>query len=67
MVAIAKNKGYKKIALAFGNDAGSQTFVQPAITAIGKVSGMSVVANETLDISATSFQTEAQNIVQLTP
>lgn len=67
MVAIAQNKGYKKIALAFGNDAGSQTFVQPAITAIGKVSGMSVVANETLDISATSFQTEAQNIVSSHP
>ena len=33
MVAIAQNKGYKKVALAFGNDAGSQTFVQPAITA----------------------------------
>jgi branched-chain amino acid transport system substrate-binding protein len=67
MVAIAQNKGFKKIALAFGNDAGSQTFVAPALTAIGKVSGMSVVANETLDISATSFQTEAQNIVSAHP
>ncbi|MGH2888708.1 MAG: ABC transporter substrate-binding protein, partial [Solirubrobacteraceae bacterium] len=36
MVAIAKNKGYKKIALAFGNDIGSQTFVGPAIAAIKK-------------------------------
>ena len=67
MVAIAQNKGFKKIALAFGNDAGSQTFVQPAIDGIAKVSGMSVVANETLDISATSFQTEAQAIVSAHP
>jgi len=67
MVAIAQNKGYKKLALAFGNDAGSQTFVQPAITAIGKDAGASVVANETLDISATSFQTEAQAIVSAHP
>ena len=67
MVAIAQNKGYKKIALAFGNDAGSQTFVAPAQGAIAKVAGMSVVANETLDITATSFQTEAQNIVSSHP
>lgn len=67
MVAIAQNKGFKKIALAFGNDAGSQTFVQPALGAIAKVPGMTVVANETLDISATSFQTEAQNIVSAHP
>ena len=66
MVAIAQNKGYKKVALAFGNDAGSQTFVQPAITALGKA-GITVVANETLDISATSFQTEAQAIVSAHP
>ncbi len=67
MVAIAKNKGYKKIALAFGNDAGSQTFVQPAQEAIAKVKGMSVVSNQTLDISATTFQTEAQSIVSAHP
>ena len=67
MVAIAKNKGYHKVALAFGNDAGSQTFVQPAITAIAKVKGMSVVSNQTLDISATTFQTEAQSIVSAHP
>jgi ABC-type branched-subunit amino acid transport system substrate-binding protein len=67
MVAIAQNKGFKKIALAFGNDAGSQTFVQPAIDAIAKVPSMSVVANETLDITATSFQTEAENIVSAHP
>ena len=66
MVAIAQNKGFKKIALAFGNDAGSQTFVAPAQAAVAKA-GMTVVANETLDISATSFQTEAQSIVSAQP
>lgn len=67
MVAIAQNKGFKKVALAFGNDAGSQTFVQPAIDAIAKAPGMSVVSNQTLDISATSFQTEAQAIISAHP
>jgi ABC-type branched-subunit amino acid transport system substrate-binding protein len=67
MVAIAKNKGFKKIALAFGNDAGSQTFVLPAQAAIAKVKGMSVVSNQTLDISATTFETEAQSIVSAHP
>jgi ABC-type branched-subunit amino acid transport system substrate-binding protein len=67
MVAIAKERGYKKIALAFGNDAGSQTFVQPAITAISKIKGAKIVSNQTLDIKATTFQTEAQAIVASHP
>ena len=36
MVVIAQQLGYKRIALAFGNDIGSQTFIKPAITSIGK-------------------------------
>ncbi|HEY1763138.1 MAG TPA: ABC transporter substrate-binding protein [Acidimicrobiales bacterium] len=66
MVQIAKRHGYKNIALAFGNDAGSQTFVSPAEAAIKKA-GMTVVSNETLDMSATTFQTEAEAIVQAHP
>lgn len=66
MVKIAQRNGYKNIALAFGNDAGSQTFVAPALAAI-KASGMKVVSNQTLDINATTFQTEAQNIVASHP
>lgn len=66
MVQIAKRHGYKNIALAFGNDAGSQTFVQPALAAI-KRAGMTVVSNQTLDMSATTFQTEAEAIVQAHP
>ena len=67
MVAIAKNKGYKKIALAFGNDAGSQTFVAPAEAAIAKAGHMTIVSNQTLDITATTFQSEAQAIVSAKP
>ncbi len=66
MVQIAKNKGYKNIALAFGNDAGSQTFVAPAEAAI-KRAHMNVVSNQTLDMTATTFETEAQAIVSAHP
>lgn len=66
MVAIAKQKGYSKIALAYGNDIGSQTFVKPAIASIAKA-GMTVVDNETLDLQATTFRTEASKIVASHP
>jgi len=66
MTVIAQSLGYKKIALAFGNDIGSQTFVQPAISAIAKA-GMTLVANETLDLNATTFRTEAEKIIQAHP
>jgi ABC-type branched-subunit amino acid transport system substrate-binding protein len=66
MVAIAQQLGYKKIALAFGNDIGSQTFIQPAVSAIGKA-GLTLAANETLDLNASSFRTEADKIVSAHP
>jgi branched-chain amino acid transport system substrate-binding protein len=66
MTVIAKNLGYTKIALAFGNDIGSQTFVQPAVAAIAKA-GLQLVANETLDLHATTFRTEAAKIVAAHP
>jgi ABC-type branched-subunit amino acid transport system substrate-binding protein len=66
MVAIAQKLGYKKVALAFGNDIGSQTFVPPAIAAIKKA-GMTLTTNQTLDLKATSFRTEAAAIVQSHP
>lgn len=66
LVAIAQQKGYKKIALAFGNDIGSQAFVKPALSAMKKAH-MTVVANETLQLTATTFQTEAQAIVASKP
>jgi ABC-type branched-subunit amino acid transport system substrate-binding protein len=66
MVAMAKNKGYKRIALAFGNDIGSQTFVGPALVAI-KRAGLQMVSNQTLDLSANTFRTEAASIAAAKP
>jgi branched-chain amino acid transport system substrate-binding protein len=67
MIWIAKYlKHYHRIALAFGNDIGSQTFIQPAIQAI-KNAGQTLVANETLDLSASTFRTEAAKIVAAKP
>jgi ABC-type branched-subunit amino acid transport system substrate-binding protein len=66
MVWIAQHHNYKRLALAFGNDIGSQTFIAPAIAAIKKA-GLSLVANETLDLNATTFRTEAERIVAAKP
>jgi branched-chain amino acid transport system substrate-binding protein len=66
MVAIAQEQGYKRIALAFGNDIGSQTFIQPAIAALKKA-GITMTTNQTLDLNATTFRTEAEAIIQSHP
>src|SRR5215475_7830188 len=62
MTVIAQQQHYKRIALAFGNDIGSQTFVQPAIAALKKT-GMTVTTSQTLDLKATTFRTEAAAII----
>jgi len=66
MVAIAQELHYNRIALAFGNDIGSQTFIQPAIAALQKA-GMVLTTNQTLDLNATTFRTEAEAIIQSHP
>ena len=66
MVVIAKNLGYNKVALAFGNDIGSQTFVQPAIASLKKA-GITVATSQTLDLKATTFRTEAEAIIHAHP
>src|SRR6202034_4358105 len=66
MVAIAQQLHYSKIALAFGNDIGSPTFIQPAIAALRKA-GIALTTNQTLDLTATTFRTEAEAIVQSHP
>jgi ABC-type branched-subunit amino acid transport system substrate-binding protein len=66
MVVIAQQQHYKRIALAFGNDIGSQTFIQPAIASIKKA-GMTLTTNQTLDLKATTFRTEATAIVNSHP
>jgi neutral amino acid transport system substrate-binding protein len=66
MIVIAQQLHYKRIALAFGNDIGSQAFIQPALQAIKKA-GDTLTANKTLDLSATTFRTEADAIVASKP
>ncbi len=66
MVAIAQQLHYHRIALAFGNDIGSQTFIQPAISALKKA-GLTVTTNQSLDLKATTFRTEAEAIVASHP
>jgi ABC-type branched-subunit amino acid transport system substrate-binding protein len=66
MVVIAQQLHYNKIALAFGNDIGSQTFVQPAIASLKKA-GIAVTTNQTLDLKATTFRTEAEAIIRSHP
>jgi branched-chain amino acid transport system substrate-binding protein len=66
MVAIAQQLHYTKIALAFGNDIGSQTFIQPAIASLKKA-GLTLTTNQTLDLHATTFRTEAEAIVASHP
>ena len=66
MVQIAKQLGYKRVALAFGNDIGSQTFIQPAIAGL-KTAGITMTTNQTLDLNATTFRTEAEAIIASHP
>ncbi|HEY5354084.1 MAG TPA: ABC transporter substrate-binding protein [Streptosporangiaceae bacterium] len=66
MVAIAQQLHYKRVALAFGNDIGSQTFIQPAISALKKA-GITMTTNQTLDLKATTFRSEAEAIIQSHP
>jgi ABC-type branched-subunit amino acid transport system substrate-binding protein len=66
MVVIAQRLHYKRIALAFGNDIGSQTFVPAAIASLKKA-GITLTTNQTLDLKATTFRTEAAAIIQSHP
>jgi len=66
MVVIAQQMHYKRIALAFGNDIGSQTFIKPAIAALKKA-GITLTTNQSLDLKASTFRTEAAAIVQSHP
>jgi ABC-type branched-subunit amino acid transport system substrate-binding protein len=48
---------YKKVALVFGDDIGSQTFVGPATTALAKL-GVTVAINQAIHLGAASYRTE---------
>jgi len=67
MVGIAYFKdNYKKIALVFGNDIGSQTFVGPATTAIQKLGGQMVI-NQAIALGQPSYRTEVQALINTHP
>jgi ABC-type branched-subunit amino acid transport system substrate-binding protein len=66
MVVAAKNLGYKRAALVFGNDAGAQTSV-PGIQHSWPLVGGTIVDNESLVPSQPSYQTEAARVAAANP
>jgi neutral amino acid transport system substrate-binding protein len=57
---------YKKAALVFGNDIGSQAFVQPATNAFTKLGG-TIAINQPITLGASSYRTEVQAMLNTHP
>jgi len=57
---------YKRAALVFGNDIGSQAFVKPATTAITKLGG-TVAINQPITLGASSYRTEVAAMLATHP
>jgi ABC-type branched-subunit amino acid transport system substrate-binding protein len=57
---------YARIALVFGNDIGSQTFVPPAVAAV-KALGGSLAINQALDLGQGSYRTEVAQLLGTNP
>jgi ABC-type branched-subunit amino acid transport system substrate-binding protein len=57
---------YKKAALVFGNDIGSQAFVQPATNAFTKLGG-SIAINQPITLGAPSYRTEVAAMLATHP
>ena len=57
---------YKKFALVFGNDIGSQAFVGPATKSIQALGG-TVVINQPINLTATTFRTEVAAMIATHP
>ncbi len=57
---------YKKAALVFGNDIGSQAFVQPATNAFTKLGG-SIAINQPITLGAPSYRTEVAAMLATKP
>jgi ABC-type branched-subunit amino acid transport system substrate-binding protein len=57
---------YKNFALVFGNDIGSQAFVQPATNAITHLGG-TVVINQPITLGASSYRTEVTKMLTTHP
>jgi ABC-type branched-subunit amino acid transport system substrate-binding protein len=57
---------YKRVALVFGDDIGSQTFVGPAVTALTKL-GVTIAINQAIHLGAASYRTEVAKMLQSNP
>jgi len=57
---------YKNIALVFGDDIGSQTFVGPAVAALNKL-GVNIAINQAIHLGASSYRTEVQKMLLTHP
>jgi branched-chain amino acid transport system substrate-binding protein len=57
---------YKSVALVFGDDIGSQTFVGPATTALKKL-GVPIAINQAIKLGASSYRTEVASLLQAHP
>jgi ABC-type branched-subunit amino acid transport system substrate-binding protein len=57
---------YKKAALVFGNDIGSQAFVQPATNALTKLGG-TIAINQPITLGAPSYRTEVAAMLATHP
>jgi neutral amino acid transport system substrate-binding protein len=57
---------YKKVALVFGDDIGSQTFVGPAVAALNKL-GVTIAINQAIHLGAASYRTEVASMLQTHP
>jgi branched-chain amino acid transport system substrate-binding protein len=57
---------YKRAALVFGNDIGSQAFVQPATNAFTKLGG-TIAINQPISLTASSYRTEVAAMLATHP
>ena len=57
---------YKRVALVFGDDIGSQTFVGPAVAALTKL-GVTIAINQAIHLLAASYRTEVAKMLQTNP
>ena len=57
---------YKRVALVFGNDIGSQAFVAPATAALTKL-GATVAINQPITLGASSYRTEVATMLATHP
>jgi neutral amino acid transport system substrate-binding protein len=57
---------YTRVALVFGDDIGSQTFVAPAVAALTKL-GVTIAINQAIHLGAASYRTEVQKMLLANP